>query len=77
MLIIFLPLKTQAYYVPVVTLSVKDNQKLSKLLSKGFAWSVYWNEYRLKSASKILTMSIYIFASQTLQELTYCLFWVI
>ena len=29
-------------YVPVVSLSAKDNQKLSKLLSKGFEKSVYW-----------------------------------
>ena len=28
-------------YVPLVTLSAKDNQKLSKLLSKGFERSVY------------------------------------
>ena len=30
-------------YVPVVTLSAKNNQKLSKLLSKGFERAVYWN----------------------------------
>ena len=36
-------------YAPVVTLSGKDNQKLSKLLSKGFERSVYWNEeYKTK-----------------------------
>ena len=29
-------------YVPVASLSAKDNQKLSKLLSKGFEKSVYW-----------------------------------
>ena len=32
-------------YVTVVTLSARDNQKLSKFLSKGFERSVYWNEY--------------------------------
>ena len=31
--------------VPVITLSAKDNQKLLKLLSKGFERSVHWNEY--------------------------------
>ena len=31
-------------YVPVVTLSVRDNQKLSNLPSKGFRRPVYWNE---------------------------------
>ena len=36
-------------YVPAVSSSAKDNQKLSKLLSKGFERSVYWNEYKTKS----------------------------
>ena len=31
-------------YVPLVTLSGKDNRKLSKRLSKGFERSAYWNE---------------------------------
>ena len=35
------------FYVPVVTLKTEDNSKLSKLLSKGFKRSVYWNEHRL------------------------------
>ena len=39
---------TNLCVVPVVTLSAKDNQKLSKLLSKGFERSVYWNEYKIK-----------------------------
>ena len=34
-------------YVPVVTLSTEDNAKLSKLLTKGFKTSVYWNEYKV------------------------------
>ena len=33
-------------YVPVVTLSTEDDAKLSKLLTKGFKRSVYWNEYK-------------------------------
>ena len=33
-------------YVPVVTLPARDNHKLSKLLTKGFERSVYWNEYK-------------------------------
>ena len=32
-------------YVPIVTLRTEDNKKLSKLLSKGFKRSVYWNKY--------------------------------
>ena len=39
-------------HVPVVTLSPRDNQKLSKLLSKGFERSVYWNVYETKSDIK-------------------------
>ena len=34
------------FYVPVVTLSIEDNAKLSKLLSEGFKRSVYWNKYQ-------------------------------
>ena len=34
-------------YVPVVTLSIEDNVKLTKLLSEGFKRSVYWNEYEV------------------------------
>ena len=37
-------IKDTKLYVPVVTLSAKDNQTLSKLLSKGFKKSVYLNE---------------------------------
>ena len=42
-------------YVPVITLSPRDNQKLSRLFSKGFKRSVYWNEYQIKSDSKNVT----------------------
>ena len=33
-------------YVPVVTLKIEDNAKLSKLLSEGFERSIYWNKYK-------------------------------
>ena len=42
-------------YVPVVTFSAKDNQKLSKFLSKVFERLVYWNEYKTKSDNKNMT----------------------
>ena len=35
-----------------VTLSAKDNQKLSKLFRKGFERSVYWNEYKTNIKNK-------------------------
>ena len=45
-------------YVPVVTLSTKDNEKLTKSLDEGFKRSVYWNEYQSKIETKktIITM---------------------
>ena len=34
-------------YVPIVTLSIEDNSKLSKLLNEGFKRPIYWNEYKV------------------------------
>ena len=34
-------------YLPVVTLSIEDNGKLTKLLNEGFKRSVYWNKYKV------------------------------
>ena len=34
-------------YVPIVTLSSEDNEKLSKLLSEEFKRPVYWNEHNV------------------------------
>ena len=36
-------------YVPVVTLSIEDDSKLTKLLSKGLKRLVYWNKYKVIS----------------------------
>ena len=41
---ILFTIKDTKLCVTVVTLTAKGNQKLSKLLSKGFERSVYWNE---------------------------------
>ena len=38
-----------------MTLSARDNQELSKLLSKGFERSFYWNGYKTKSENKNTT----------------------
>ena len=35
-------------YVPIVTLSTKDNVSLTKQLNEGFRRSVCWNEYKSK-----------------------------
>ena len=45
-------IKETKLYVRVVALSAKDNQKLSKLLSKLSERSVYWTEYKTKSENK-------------------------
>ena len=47
-----LTIKDTKLYIHVVMLSARANQKLSKLLSKGFERSVYWNEYKTKSENK-------------------------
>ena len=33
-------------YVPIVTLSIENNSKLSRLLNEGFKRTIYWNEYK-------------------------------
>ena len=52
---IIFTIKNAKVYVPVITLSTRGNQKLSKLLSKGFERSVYWNEYETKCEDKNTT----------------------
>ena len=44
-------------YVPIVTLSRKDNAKLVKLLEDGFNRPVYWNEYQTKVETRNLDNS--------------------
>ena len=41
-------------YVPIVTLSTKDNVNLTKQLNEGFKRSLYWNEYKSKIEKKNL-----------------------
>ena len=45
-------IKATKLYVPVLTLSAKDKQKLSKFLGKGFERLVHWNEYKTKNENK-------------------------
>ena len=40
-------------YVPVVTLSTKDNTKLTKQLNEGFKRTIYWNQYVSKPFPEI------------------------
>ena len=48
-------MKGTKLYVLVVTLSARDNQNLSKILSKGFERSVYWDEYQRTNENKNTT----------------------
>ena len=41
-------------YVPIFTVSSKNNTKLVKLLEEGFKTPVYWNEYQRKIESRNL-----------------------
>ena len=41
-------------YVPIVTLSSKDNAELVKLLESGYNRPVYWNEYQTKIETRNL-----------------------
>ena len=66
---IIFTIKDTKLYVLVVTLSARDNQKLSKLLIKGFERSVYWNEYN-QVIIKIRQINLDIFSNQILLELT-------
>ena len=49
---IIFTVKDTKLYVPPVTLSVRDNKKLSKYLSKGFERSVYLNKHKIKFDNK-------------------------
>ena len=62
-------------YVPIITLSSKDNVKLAKQLNRGFERSVYWNEYKTKRESKNLMKILHEFLLILLfKELKNCLF---
>ena len=45
-LILLLMTQNYMFFLYLVTLSARDNQKLSKLLSKGFERSVCWTEFK-------------------------------
>ena len=41
-------------YVPIVTLSSKDNVKLVKLLQEGLKRPIYWNKFQAKIETRNL-----------------------
>ena len=48
-------IKDTKLYGLLITLPEKDNQNLSRFLTKGFEGSVYWNEFKTKNESKNTT----------------------
>ena len=60
---IIFTIKDTNLYVPVVALSERENQKLSR-----FETSVYWNERETKSGIKIRQMNLDLFPNQILLE---------
>ena len=67
-------IKDTKLYVPAVTLSPRGSQKRTKLFSKEFKRSVYWNECKRKVKMKLQQMSIDILSNQILFVLIDCLF---
>ena len=65
---IIISIKDTKFYVPALTISPNDNRKVTKLPSKRFEKSVYWNEYKTKKKviTKIQQMSLDIFSSQNI-----------
>ena len=61
-------IKDTKLFVPVITLSATDNQKLSKLLSKGFERSVHGMSIKQKVRIKIQQMNMDVFLNQTSLE---------
>ena len=49
---IIFTIKDVKLYVLVLTLSGKDNKKLSKLISTKFERSVYWEKFKTKNGNK-------------------------
>ena len=62
---IFSTIKDTKLHVPVVTLLEKGNQKLSKLLSKEFLRSVYWNGNKAETENKNTTSEYKYFTEST------------
>ena len=65
-------IKDTNLYVPVATLSTKDNQKPSKRISKRFEKSVFLNGYKTKEDNKNTLNEYKIFLNKTLLELIDC-----
>ena len=67
-------IKDTDLYVSVITLSGKDDQKLSKILSKRFERSVYWSDYKRKCENENTTNEYRYFLESNLYKLPDCLY---
>ena len=65
---IILTMKDTKLYISAVTLSARNNEKLSDLLNKEFEKSVYLNEFKTKVRIKIRHINVDIFLNQILFE---------
>ena len=66
---IIITIKETKLYVPVVNLSARDNQNLSKLLSKGFVKNQFIGmNIKRQVRIKIRQMNVDIFSNQILLE---------
>ena len=74
---IIFAIKETKLYVLVITLSAKDNQKLSKLLSKGFGKSIYWNDYEIKIENKNTRDKYRYFRESNFAGVSIVFFWFI
>ena len=61
-------IKATKLYVPVITLLVKNNQKISKRLSNGFERLLFWNEYKIKIMNKNTTREYRYFLKSNFVE---------
>ena len=56
-------------YVPVVTLSIEDNAKLTKQLNEGFKRPVYWNKYKVIDNKVMLKeLKYFLFLLMVIQQ---------
>ena len=73
---IMFTIKDTKLYIPVVTLSARDEQKLLKFLSKKFECSFYWNEHKTKGENKnklfqFIQLKIPILKDLKIENITY------
>ena len=66
---IIFTIKDTKLHVSVLTLLARYNQKLSKLLSKNFERSFYWNEYKTKRDNENTTNELRYFLESNFVEI--------